>query len=237
MRSGHLILAEADGSSNDEGAPGFTLIELLVVVAIVAILAGLLFPVFARAKTACYSARCASNLRQIGIAVKAYCNDHNDRMPVIDTMFEMNANRVSGYNPLADANVRSPMKVMGAYLKDERILVCPAAVNGLPFGAGNVAWRQTYVFYGRDYEKVRFGYLTGRWGWDQFNGQVQQTTTRHGTDDPVVQAIWVRDSILRDPAHPETPRLPHGNTGLLRLYADGRVRRDSPETHAVTGDF
>jgi prepilin-type N-terminal cleavage/methylation domain-containing protein/prepilin-type processing-associated H-X9-DG protein len=56
---------------------GFTLIELLVVVAIIAILAAILFPVFAQAREKARSASCASNLRQLGTAVRMYVQDYD----------------------------------------------------------------------------------------------------------------------------------------------------------------
>lgn len=59
----------------------FTLIELLVVIGIIAILASLLLPAFARAKAKGYNTVCVSQLRQLGIAVRLYCEDNNNRLP------------------------------------------------------------------------------------------------------------------------------------------------------------
>src|SRR5260221_14333659 len=60
---------------------GFTLIELLVVIAIIAILAAILFPVFAQAREKARQASCQSNLKQIGIALKMYVQDYDERWP------------------------------------------------------------------------------------------------------------------------------------------------------------
>lgn len=57
---------------------GFTLIELLVVIAIIAILAAILFPVFARAREAARASACRSNLKQIGTAVQMYTQDYDE---------------------------------------------------------------------------------------------------------------------------------------------------------------
>jgi prepilin-type processing-associated H-X9-DG protein len=60
----------------------FALVELLVVIAIIALLAALLLPVLSRAKSAAQSARCKSNLRQVGLAFAMYLQENGDKYPV-----------------------------------------------------------------------------------------------------------------------------------------------------------
>jgi len=60
---------------------GFTLIELLVVIAIIAILAAILFPVFAQAREKARQTSCTSNLKQIGLAFRMYIQDYDERTP------------------------------------------------------------------------------------------------------------------------------------------------------------
>lgn len=66
---------------DDIKAIGFTLIELLVVIAIIAILAGLVFPVFARAREKARTTSCLSNLKQLGMATTMYVQDYDERLP------------------------------------------------------------------------------------------------------------------------------------------------------------
>jgi prepilin-type N-terminal cleavage/methylation domain-containing protein/prepilin-type processing-associated H-X9-DG protein len=69
------------GPGSPGGRTGFTLIELLVVLAIIAILAGLLLPALGRGRALARSTACAGQMRQLGLAVQMYADDHGDEFP------------------------------------------------------------------------------------------------------------------------------------------------------------
>lgn len=78
-----LICDKAQTGLGKARLKGFTLIELLVVIAIIAILAAILFPVFARARENARRASCQSNLKQIGLGIMQYTQDYDERMPAL----------------------------------------------------------------------------------------------------------------------------------------------------------
>jgi len=95
---------------------GFTLIELLVVIAIIAILAAILFPVFARAREKARQSSCLSNLKQIGTSVLMYAQDY-------DEMYPINTNITA--NPAAQIPLTWPNRLM-PYIKNTQLFKCPS---------------------------------------------------------------------------------------------------------------
>ncbi len=101
---------------------GFTLIELLVVIAIIAILAAILFPVFARARENARRASCQSNLKQIGLGLLQYSQDYDEKMVAYGY-----AATGQPYEPSNPANGNYKwMDAINPYLKSEQIFDCPS---------------------------------------------------------------------------------------------------------------
>src|SRR6187402_3046897 len=125
---------------------GFTLIELLVVIAIIAILAAILFPVFAQVREKVRQTSCASNQKQIGLAFLQYVQDNDERFP----------SETDGGTPWANPPYNTPGGVPATwdiviqpYMKSENILKCPddpnSPVSTLP-GIGSNIERSYTVF-------------------------------------------------------------------------------------------
>ncbi|MBC7289632.1 MAG: DUF1559 domain-containing protein [Armatimonadetes bacterium] len=98
---------------------GFTLIELLVVIAIIAILAAILFPVFARAREKARQASCQSNLKQWGLAFAMYAQDYDERLP-------------RGWNRASDSSWTCAwFDALQPYAKNRQLQECPSYPGNL----------------------------------------------------------------------------------------------------------
>lgn len=94
----------------------FTLIELLVVISIIAILASILFPVFARARENARRASCQSNLKQIGLSLQMYIQDYDGRVPIC----------VDNTTPTPTDDSGYWWVTLHKYTKNDQIFVCPS---------------------------------------------------------------------------------------------------------------
>ena len=99
---------------------GFTLIELLVVIAIIAILAAILFPVFAQARDKARQTSCLSNMRQISMALAMYRSDQDETQPESSPDTNLNALDTCEYSYTWRACILP-------YAKNNQIFVCPSA--------------------------------------------------------------------------------------------------------------
>lgn len=132
---------------------GFTLIELLVVIAIIAILAAILFPVFARARENARRSSCVSNMKQLGLGVSMYAQDNDGRYPMASNADVPSSGR------------RWPDYIF-PYVKNAQIFICPSAAPTDVTGRGQL-WAATtgptgqYFGYGYNYQYLGNSRLGG----------------------------------------------------------------------------
>lgn len=147
------------GTSRAPRRAGFTLIEMLVVIAIIAVLAAMLFPVFARARAKARSTRCVANLKQIGNALMMYCDDYDECSPWAIDCADQNAPEIWAGFPQYQAWIPYMPRLKDAldpYIKNAEIWHCPSdtgydtledsgiSLNGRPTGFD--AFGNSYMF-------------------------------------------------------------------------------------------
>jgi prepilin-type N-terminal cleavage/methylation domain-containing protein/prepilin-type processing-associated H-X9-DG protein len=205
---------------------GFTLIELLVVIAIIAILAAILFPVFAQAREKGRQAKCLSNVRQLGNGLLLYLQDYDDTY--LPGWYSDPAGEARGDYPHWQIKLSRYIGESRSWDQMSSIRTCPSAIQG-------TNWTYSY--------NTNLNYLTladlihpaqtlafgdgnqvHDWGWGvsaTFNGIADQKTEASGVDD--------KDVEKDDGKGPRKLRYRHLG-GAILCFADGHakwVRRGS----------
>ena len=183
---------------------GFTLIELLVVIAIIAILAAILFPVFAQAREKARAVSCLSNLKQIGLASGMYLQDYDERW-VIGTWGES-----TGWNtwidPMDDATQQPNWwSQLQPYVKNNGIFRCPSAPEGL--------WFQR--------NRQNTSYMSN-W-WIIYTGESDASVVQHARCPTFLDAGETWSGAWSFETSEPWPRPLHSN-GINTVFADGHAK-------------
>ena len=186
---------------------GFTLIELLVVIAIIAILAAILFPVFARAREQARKTTCASNLKQLGLAMLMYADDYDQTLPP----FSLGAGYHGCMGYVGGDGARWADLVL-PYVKNLQIFNCPAATVTMAYVSGG-----TYL----DITTYTYGYCTASPGATEFGSAGRGLTEFEDPSGTILLAEDGRkdwDAVDDEPYGREIP-----NAGDTLESLDGRV--------------
>jgi prepilin-type N-terminal cleavage/methylation domain-containing protein/prepilin-type processing-associated H-X9-DG protein len=188
----------------------FSLIELLVVIAIIAILAAMLLPALGRAKGRAHNTMCLNNLRQLGIAVRTYSDENNNRMPSAEILPTQPIDPSKPLSRICDVLAPYGGKTAGTNANTSTVFKCPKDDVNL-FGLEGSSYEWNAELNGRRIDETKTAKLIMVW---QENGAPAQST----------------NMVLRFP--PETtpllldyedfhPRLP--KSGKNVVYMDGHV--------------
>lgn len=151
----HTKLANTILSPSDKSAfppskrSAFTLIELLVVIAIIAILAAILFPVFAQARSKARQATCLSNQKQLGIAILAYTQDYDETLPIANYP-NPTATDNTLWQHAIDAYVKAnfPVSGGGSAGKSLSVYFCPDFVEKVSTDRPSSSYNTNRAYFG-----------------------------------------------------------------------------------------
>lgn len=119
------------GDGKKQHRRAFTLIELLVVISIISVLAAILFPVFARARENARRSSCSSNLKQMGLSMMMYAQDHDER--ITPTWTENSPHKL----PNGTYNTQLWYHMLYPYMKNRQIMNCPSAESGVTWSTNS----------------------------------------------------------------------------------------------------
>jgi prepilin-type N-terminal cleavage/methylation domain-containing protein/prepilin-type processing-associated H-X9-DG protein len=205
----------------------FTLIELLVVIAVIGILAAILIPVVGAVRERALTTACASNLRQIGVAIQLFTTDHSGRYPGpawISIQHDISYRNTSeGYYTLTQYLAPYLLKdIKGApedQLFEVDVAICPAYEHNFGPPAGEQA-RESHYQRHPSSELSPFG---GR----QSDGSFEEAITIYNVEEelgmPASQVISVFDKIVPSGGYGPSPDNPVHGDGRNFLFLDGRV--------------
>jgi len=185
----------------------FTLIELLVTIAVIAVLIGIMVPALNKARGSARRTLCASQLRQVGVGLRQYLNDHNDRFPYASYMPSIGPYPLAGDRPIFIADVLKPD------VGDAKAFQCPndsADDARLAPNAGRSYFDSEKSSY--QYRDERFVFLGGQ-TLAQVAARIEQFTGQPVADN-TIRILWDYKAFHG----------PAGSPGAKRyLYVDGHV--------------
>ncbi|MDB6058567.1 MAG: hypothetical protein JWO95_2411 [Verrucomicrobiales bacterium] len=204
---------------------GFTLIELLVVIAIIAILASLVLPSLARAKAKAHNSVCTSNLRQLGIATRLYCEDNRSRMPSAEILPTQPITPASPLPRVCDVLASYIGRVSGPTSNGVSVFKCPSDKTAL-FTLEGSSYEWNVELNGHRIDETRttndFMFLI-----DQSTGQVGWSTNFMLTLAPRSTPLF----LDYEDFHPRAPR-----SGKNVVYMDGHVAPLEVSPGSTPGD-
>jgi prepilin-type N-terminal cleavage/methylation domain-containing protein/prepilin-type processing-associated H-X9-DG protein len=220
--------------------PAFTLIELLVVIAVIAIIAALLFPVYAQARDKVRQTACLSNLRQIGQAMYLYVQDYDERLPnccwwgrasaILHNPGPCQQDGINSRTPI-DTYLGAPQSparfiqdLLYPYVKNAQIWFCPSVSKDRHWGADPT--RATLGFNGTTYTWVHFAGPRAMPSDPSWPRAIQVSGLGISAIPRPVEAalLWDYPSFFPIKACASSQQTPPHAKGLNVLYADTHAK-------------